>query len=225
MASFLPPDVALLGKPVPSFKFTAADGKAVTSESLKGKVVVLNFWATKCEHCPEDLHLLDKVRQKYASNDKVVFKAVNIDPPDTDDQAVRQALDDVKIGIPLVRDAEQTCGRALMISAIPTTVVLDAQGNVESYETGVDERLESNLPEKLKKLLDGNDLAKAVKDEQVARLQGNQKRFADWIRSRAKESAAGDRWPWTWKYPMPRSPRSPIRKRCRCGVSGPATRS
>jgi thiol-disulfide isomerase/thioredoxin/outer membrane lipoprotein-sorting protein len=189
VASFLPPDVVLLGKPVPSFKFTAADGKAVTSESLKGRVTVLNFWATKCEHCPEDLHLLDKVRQKYASNDKVVFKAVNIDPPDTDDQAVRQALDDLKIGIPLVRDAEQACGRALMISAIPTTVVLDAQGNVESYETGVDERLQSNLPEKLDKLLAGNDLAKAFKDEQIARLQADQKRFADWIRSRAKESA------------------------------------
>jgi hypothetical protein len=98
-------------------------------------------------------------------------------------------LDDLKVGIPAVRDAEQACGRVFMISAIPTMVVLDAQGNVESYETGVDERLESNLPEKLDKLLAGKDLAKAVKDEQIAKLQADQKRFADWIRSRAKESA------------------------------------
>ena len=189
VASFLPPDVVLLGNPVPSFKFTAADGKTVTSESLKGKVTVLDFWATRCEHCPEDLRLLDKVRQKYRTNDKVVFEAVNIDPPDTDDQAVRQALEDLKIGIPLARDAEQACGRVFLISAIPTMVVLDAKGNVESYETGVDERLESNLPEKLDKLLAGKDLAKALKDEQIAKLQADQKRFTDWIRSRVKESA------------------------------------
>ncbi len=189
VASFLPSEVALLGKPAPGFKLAAAGGKAVASESLKGKVAVLSFWSTKCEPCPEELHLLDKVRQKYQSNDKVVFQAINIDPPDIDDQAVRQALDDLKIGIPSVRDAEQACGRVFLISAIPTLVVLDAQGNVESYETGVDERLESNLPEKLDKLLAGKDLAKAVKDGQIAKLQADQKRFADWIRSRAKENA------------------------------------
>ena len=189
VASFLPPDVALLGKPATGFKFTAAGGKAVTSESLKGKVVVLSFWATKCEFCPEELHLLDKVRQKYQSNDKVVFQAVNIDPPEVNDQAVRQALADLKIGIPLVRDAQQTCGQVFLISAIPTTVILDAQGNVESYEQGVDERLESNLPEKLDKLLAGADVAKDVKDVQIAKLQAKQKQFSEWIQSRAKENA------------------------------------
>ena len=102
--------MALLGKPAPSFKLTAAGGKAVTPESLKGKVAVLDFWSTKCENCPEELRLLDKVQQKYRANDKVVFEAVNLDPAETDDQAVRQALDGMKIGIPSVRDAEQACG-------------------------------------------------------------------------------------------------------------------
>ena len=54
VASFLPPDVALLGKPASGFKGTAADGKAVTSESLRGKVTVLSFWSTSCEHCPDN---------------------------------------------------------------------------------------------------------------------------------------------------------------------------
>ena len=189
VASFLPPDVALLGNSVSGFKFAAAAGKTVTPESLKGKVTVLNFWSTKVEHCPENLRLLDKVRQKYASNDKVAFEAVNIDPAEIDEQTIRQALGELKLGIPLVRDTEQACWRVFMISAIPTTVVLDAQGSVQSYEMGVDERLESNLSEKLDKLLDGKDLAKAVKDQQVAKLEADQKRFGDWIHSRAKENA------------------------------------
>ena len=125
--SFLP-TWSLLGKPAPSFKFTAAGGKPVTAESLKGKVAVLAFWATKCEHCPRICTCWTRSSKNTRANDKVVFEAVNIDPPETDDQAVRQALDELKIGIPLVRDAEQASGRVFMISAIPTMVILDAQG-------------------------------------------------------------------------------------------------
>jgi hypothetical protein len=95
----------------------------------------------------------------------------------------------MKVEMPLVRDTEQAWGRLFLVAGIPTTVILDAQGKVQSYEMGIDERLESNLPEKLDKLLAGKDLAKAILDEQVAKLQADQKRFSDWIHSRAKENA------------------------------------
>ncbi|TDQ77905.1 peroxiredoxin family protein [Sphingobacterium yanglingense] len=68
----------LVGKLAPDFTVTTLDGKKLTMSSLKGKVVVLNFWFTSCRPCVEEMPDLNKIVAKYADNKDVVFLAPEI---------------------------------------------------------------------------------------------------------------------------------------------------
>ncbi|MGA2798461.1 MAG: redoxin family protein [Thermoguttaceae bacterium] len=155
---FIPPDPGqLLAKKVPNFKFVGLDGKPVTPQSLTGKIVVLDFWATWCEPCKASLPNLQKVYEKYKDNDKVVFLAVSIDDPQVGDKAVQDLFQELKVSIPICRDPEST-SMAFKFPGIPTSFIIDAKGTVQDYETGANPNLAAVLPEKIDKLLAGENI-------------------------------------------------------------------
>jgi thiol-disulfide isomerase/thioredoxin len=184
---FLPPTAWLLGKKVPDFKFTGLDDKPVTPESLAGKVVVLDFWATYCQPCRESLPNLEKVYQKYKDNDKVAFVAVSLDEAKTDNKTVQEAFDTMKIHVPIVRDPAQSA-RVFHFEVIPTTFLLGADGTVQDYEEGVNPNLTTELPAKIEKLLAGDDLSNAW----LKRYEGEQKQYQQMIESQGKGGGAGE---------------------------------
>ena len=67
----------LVGKEAPSFTIKLYDGKRISSEELKGKTVLLNFWASWCIPCRQEAPALDEAWEKYKDRD-VVFIGVNV---------------------------------------------------------------------------------------------------------------------------------------------------
>ncbi|WP_374951028.1 TlpA family protein disulfide reductase [Mucilaginibacter sp.] len=64
---------AMVGKPAPAFSAKTVTGKQVDLASLKGKVIVVNFWFVGCLPCEEEMPLLNKLTDQYKSNPDVVF--------------------------------------------------------------------------------------------------------------------------------------------------------
>jgi len=151
----------MLGKPVESYSFLALDGTALGNQSLAGKVVVLDMWATWCGWCFEGLPLLNKVYGQYADNDQVAFLAVSKDDSTVTNAVVKEAFQKHDLTLPIVRDHEQVTDRVFQVEGLPTTIVIGRDGTIQDYHVGYDPNLAQTLPGKLDKLLAGDNLAKS----------------------------------------------------------------
>jgi peroxiredoxin len=126
-----------VNRPAPAFSFDTFDGKPVTSADLRGRVVVLAFWATWCPPCRQELPELQKVYEQYAGNSKVTFYAVG--GPWGDDTAEKESAfaKQTKLNLPLAFDSRGT-GRALGVSTYPALIILDAAGRIRLVHSGYD---------------------------------------------------------------------------------------
>ncbi|MGO8734318.1 MAG: TlpA family protein disulfide reductase [Terriglobia bacterium] len=158
--SLLPP---LMGKlsgqhvntPAPEFSLTTEEGKILTSPELRGKVVVLAFWATWCEPCWQELPKVEKVYTSYKDNRAVLFWAVNARAGGDTDEIARAFAKKMRLGLP-VAYTENANAIRLGVDGYPTLVLLDAAGHVRFIHNGYDgsERLEPNLAHEIAILLD-----------------------------------------------------------------------
>jgi thiol-disulfide isomerase/thioredoxin len=160
---FLPPPPdsppPLLAKVPDDFTFVDLNGAPVGRDTFKGRIVVLDMWATWCGWCFRGLPNLEQVYQKYKNNDKVLIVAVNTDEPAVSDARVRESFDSARLTIPIVRDASRLVNKVFQVQVVPTLVVLGADGTVQVYQVGYDEQLAETLPKKLDLLLAGEDVA------------------------------------------------------------------
>ncbi|HJT34106.1 MAG TPA: redoxin domain-containing protein [Pirellulales bacterium] len=152
----MPP--ALLGRQIAEFKFVGLDGREVTRESLAGKVVVLDFWATWCEPCLKSLPNLQKAADRYRGNDKVAFLAVSVDSDDVKNEQVAEKFAELGLTMPLARDPHQMAPAAFLIEGLPTTVILSPDGTVQDFEAAYNPDLSEQLAVKIEKLLAGQNL-------------------------------------------------------------------
>ncbi|MGD9645180.1 MAG: redoxin domain-containing protein [Pirellulales bacterium] len=154
-----PPEPSkLLGTKVAAFEFKGLDGTPINRETLAGKIVILDFWATWCEPCLASLPNLELVKQKFAGNDNVLFLAVSIDRSDIDDAKLRDAFEKIKVDVTIARDQNQDAFEAFGIEGIPNLFVLGPDGTIEDNEVGFNPQLASELPERIEKLLAGESL-------------------------------------------------------------------
>lgn len=115
------------------FTLSGLDGARLGLASLKGKVVVLDFWATWCGPCRAQHPLYEQVEQRFRGNPAVVFLSVN---SDEDRALVKPFLQEMKWGGPVY--FEDGLARAWNIAALPTTMVVDRGGRVSSRITGAE---------------------------------------------------------------------------------------
>ncbi len=185
----IPPHIAdSLAKPAPAFKFYDSKGNPVTPQSLLGKIVILDFWATYCVPCRESLPLLQQVYEKYKNNPKVAILAVSVDQLQTKDEDLQKFFQQLKLSMPMLRDKDDVA-RAFNFPGIPAMFILDAKGVVQDCEGGFDPKLLETLPAKIEKLLKGQD----VFDEPLKRHQEEieqLKRYAKEFELAAEKPAA-----------------------------------
>lgn len=131
------------------FTLPTLAGKKVPLASLKGKTIVMDFWATWCGPCRAEHPLLEKVKEKYASKPGVVFLSVNTD-------------EDAKSIAPFLKETgwqqeiylDPGIAAALKINAIPTLLVVSPQGEISSRLTGfLAERFEAMLIQRIEEAM------------------------------------------------------------------------
>jgi thiol-disulfide isomerase/thioredoxin len=106
------------------FNLKALDGSSVELAHLKGKVVVLNFWATWCGPCKEEMPAFERLRQQL---DPERFALLTI-TTDLQREGIRHFLASLHVRLPVLFDEDQAVSQAYLVRALPTTMFIDQRG-------------------------------------------------------------------------------------------------
>ena len=117
----------------PDFKLKSLDGKPVNLESLRGKVVFLNFWATWCGPCRAEVPDLVALQERY----KTRLQIIGLDVDDDDAAEVQKYIDETGINYPVAMTSDDVRFAYGGIPALPTSFVLDTEGRVVQKHVGL----------------------------------------------------------------------------------------
>jgi thiol-disulfide isomerase/thioredoxin len=117
----------------PEFKLGALDGKPLSLATARGKVVLLNFWATWCGPCRAEIPDLIALQQKY--KDQLQIIGLTVDDDDT--ATIKQVVAEEHINYPVAMASPEVRLQYGGIAALPTSFVVDAQGRVVQKHEGL----------------------------------------------------------------------------------------
>ena len=120
------------GRPAPPFDLPGLDGKRVALAPLRGKVVVLDFWASWCGPCKEELPALEKLKAAYEARG-VAFVTVNLDQ---DRGNAADLVKRLRLTLPVGLDPGGKVADAYQLPAMPTSFVIDRAGVVRHVHAG-----------------------------------------------------------------------------------------
>jgi peroxiredoxin len=131
--------------PAPEFALAAKDGGQVSLAGLEGQVVMVNFWASWCGPCREEMPHLEALHQRYSSLGFTLL-GVNVDK-DSGDAA--EFLEDTPVTFPILLDPESAVSELYDVIAMPTTVLVDRNGNKRfihhGYKTGYENDYQAQI--------------------------------------------------------------------------------
>jgi thiol-disulfide isomerase/thioredoxin len=118
--------------PVAAFDLKALDGSSLGNQHLAGKVVLLNFWATWCGPCKEEMPSLARLQSRFDSEDvRVVTVTTDVYP-----EGIKQFLDHLGIHLPVLFDEDEELSRRFMVRGLPTTVLIGQDGHAIGRAVG-----------------------------------------------------------------------------------------
>lgn len=120
------------GKPLPAFRLNTLQGVAINSKKLAGRVIILNFWATWCGPCKEEMPSLERLHQKFPS-DQLKILAVTTENRPQDIQAFWHQLN---LHFDVLWDEHEELSQTLMVRNLPTTVIVDSRGTLRGRVLG-----------------------------------------------------------------------------------------
>lgn len=115
-----------VGERAPSFNLTADDGSGFRLEDYRGKVVLLNFWATWCPPCVREMPALSNLHERFKADGLVVL-GISVDE---DRQAYERFLQQGRVSFPTVRDPERSVSNRYGTSKYPETYLINREGTV-----------------------------------------------------------------------------------------------
>lgn len=127
------------------FTLPSKSGENIQLSDLRGKVVMINFWATWCGPCRQEMPELDKLYQRYSS---AGFEILGVN--------VESELDEPKVflkknpvSFPVLFDTESDVSEAYNVQAMPTTVLIDRDGNLrqlyKGYKPGYEDKYRTDI--------------------------------------------------------------------------------
>lgn len=138
-----------IGRPAVDFALRSLEGENVRLSEHLGEVVILNFWATWCGSCRQEMPLLDELYLKYRRAGLVLL-SINLDHETERAAEMAQTL---KVSYPVLFDHGKATARAFDVGALPATVLIDRAGVVRYVSDGYKPGYEARYAEKLRELL------------------------------------------------------------------------
>lgn len=117
------------GSVAPDFELQTLDGKEFKLSDLRGKKVILNFWATWCPPCREEMPAMQSYYDEH--QDEVEVVAVNLTDKDTSEQAVHDFVNEFNFTYPIPMDQEGEVSRMYGVINVPTTYFIGTDGVVQ----------------------------------------------------------------------------------------------
>jgi peroxiredoxin len=135
--------------PAPDFTLRTLDGQKLRLGEQRGRVVLVNFWATWCGPCRQEMPHLNKLYEKYRSSGFVLL-GVNVDDDTTQAAGVATRLG---VTFPVLPDADKRVSRQYDLSAMPSTVLIDRDGKVRYLHRGYQSGYENTYDKQIRELL------------------------------------------------------------------------
>ena len=135
--------------PAPDFTLASKEGGNVRLQEQLGNVVLINFWASWCGPCREELPYLEALQQEYADLGFTIL-AVNVDE---DPSKADILLNDIAVSFPVLFDVNDDVSKLYDVQAMPTTVIVDRDGNQRLLHHGYKSGDEIKYKQAVKALL------------------------------------------------------------------------
>jgi peroxiredoxin len=135
IVAFVVPNLVLaaeVGKTAPDFTLKSLDGKNLKLSEMAGNVVLINFWASWCGPCREEMPLLNALHNKYEPLGFTVL-GVNVEE---DVKGAKGFLKNFPVDFPVLLDNTNRVSKQFKVVAMPTTVVVDRDGNMRYLHQG-----------------------------------------------------------------------------------------
>ncbi|WP_455675584.1 TlpA family protein disulfide reductase, partial [Pradoshia sp.] len=131
---------AKLGAQAVDFTLKDLEGQEVSLSDYKGKKVFLNFWATWCNPCKEEMPEMEKIHQKY---EDVVILAINLDT----DKDIQGFMDEHALTFKALLDVDEVVNKQYQVVSIPTSFFIDEEGIIRKKVQGIldYEMMEENI--------------------------------------------------------------------------------
>jgi cytochrome c biogenesis protein CcmG/thiol:disulfide interchange protein DsbE len=155
---------SVAGQSQPQLSLKDVDGKTQTLSDYRGKIVVLNFWATWCVPCKEEMPFFVEAQKKYGQRN-VVILAASLDD-DRTKKYVRKFVQAYKMDFPVLLDATAESMKQFGLGeTLPSTIFLDAQGNFAGKIEG--QAHKKDLLNRIEKLLSHEEAAQVKAGKQA----------------------------------------------------------
>jgi peroxiredoxin len=139
----------LTGQVAPDFALKSSTGANLRLSEFRGDVVMINFWATWCGPCRQEMPLLDELYSRYQ---RVGFSLLGVNIDD-DSRKAMNMISELGVSFPVLFDAQKQVSKMYDVDAMPVTVILDRDGNVRYVHQGYKPGYEDMYLDQIRSLL------------------------------------------------------------------------
>ncbi len=139
----------LAGQPAPDFALKSSTGENLRLSEYRGDVVMINFWATWCGPCRQEMPLLDELYLRYQ---RVGFNLLGVNIDDDSSRAMKM-ISELGVSFPVLFDARKEVSKLYDVDAMPVTVLVDREGNVRYIHEGYKPGYENTYLDQVRSLL------------------------------------------------------------------------
>jgi peroxiredoxin len=141
---------ATVSGPAPNFTLQSNAGGQVSLASLKGKVVMVNFWATWCVPCRQEMPHLEALYEKYNS---LGFELLAVNVEKNNAEGARKWLQETPVTFPVLFDPENQVTKLYKVQTMPSTVIIGRDGTMRFMHNGYKPGYENDYQTQVRALL------------------------------------------------------------------------